>query len=75
MRRAMDAGTLLAAVAVAGLAIVCCAGLPSGAAMFAGLTVAVILGSGGVIIGVVAVGGAGALLLRARRHRACSPAD
>jgi hypothetical protein len=73
MRRAKDAGTLLAPVALATLAIVCCAGLPVLAGVFAGLTLAVILGVGGGLITLVAVLAGATLILRARRRRSCPP--
>jgi hypothetical protein len=72
MRRAKDAGTLLAAVGVAVLAIACCAGLPVLAAV-AGLTIATILGVGGGLIGIIAVLSGMLLALRARRRRPCPP--
>ena len=71
MRRAKGGGTQLAPVAVAALAIGCCAGLPLIAGLFAGLTVAVILGVGGGVIVIVAVIAAAAVLVRARRRRSC----
>jgi hypothetical protein len=70
MRRAKDAGSLLAPVA---LAIGCCAGLPALAGMFAGLTLAVILGVGGGLIAFIAAGAGIVLVLRARRRRSCTP--
>jgi hypothetical protein len=73
MRRAKDAGTLLAPVAVAVLAIVCCAGLPVLAGVFAGLTLATILGFGGGLIALIAVLAGTVLVLRARRRRSCPP--
>lgn len=73
MRRAKDAGTLLAPVAVAALAIVCCAGLPVLAGVFAGLTLAVILGVGGGLIALIAVLAGTVFILRARRRRSCPP--
>ncbi len=73
MRRAKDAGTLLAPVGVAVPAIVCCAGLPVLAGVFAGLTLATILGVGGGVIGLIAVLAGMVLALRARRRRSCPP--
>jgi biotin transporter BioY len=73
MRRAKDAGSLLAPVAVAAFAIVCCAGLPVLAGVSAGLTLAVILGVGGGIIAIVTAIAAVVLLLRTRRRRSCPP--
>jgi hypothetical protein len=73
MRRARGAGTLLAPVGVAVLAIVCCAGLPLLAGVFAGLSLATALGVGGALIGLIAVLAGIALGLRARRGHSCSP--
>ena len=72
MGRTKDAGTVLA-LAVVAIAIVCCAGLPALAAVFAGLTLATILSvSGGLVALIAAVAGT-ALILRARRRRSCPP--
>jgi hypothetical protein len=73
MRRAKDAGTLLAPVGVALLAIVCCAGLPVLAGIFPGLTIATILGVGGGLVVLIAVLAGMLLALRARRGRSCPP--
>jgi hypothetical protein len=73
MRRAKDTGTLLAPVAVAAFAIVCCASLPVLAGVFAGLTLAAILGVGGGLIALIAVLTGIVLVLRARRRRSCPP--
>jgi hypothetical protein len=73
MRRAQDTGTLLAPVAVAAVAVVCCAGLPVLAGVFGALTLAAILGIGGVLIGLLAVVGVAVLILRGRRRRSCAP--
>jgi hypothetical protein len=73
MRRTKDAGTLFAPIAVATLAIVCCAGLPVLAGVFAGLTLALILGVGGGLITLIAALAGATLILRARRRRSCPP--
>lgn len=73
MRRAKDAGTLLAPVAIAALAIVCCAGLPVLAGVLAGVTLGVILGVGGGLVALIAVLAGTVLLLHARRRRSCPP--
>jgi hypothetical protein len=73
MHRAKDAGKLLAPVGVAVLAIACCAGLPVLAAVFAGMTLATILGVGGGLILLIAVLAGMLLALRARRRRSCPP--
>jgi hypothetical protein len=73
MRRAKDAGTLLAPVAVAALVIACCAGLPALAAVFAGLTLATVLGVGGGLLALLALVAVMVLMLRARRRRSCQP--
>lgn len=72
MRRAKDAG-ILAPVGIGILAVVCCAGLPVLAGVFAGLTLATILGLGGGLIALVAALAGMVLALRARRRRSCSP--
>ncbi len=73
MRWAKDTSTVLASVAVGAVAIVCCAGLPALAAVFAGLALATILSvSGGLVALIAAVAGTIALL-RARRRRSCPP--
>ena len=69
MRRAKDAGTMLAPVAVAAVALVCCAGLPALAGTFAGLTLATVLGLGGGLLALLALASGAALILRARRSR------
>jgi hypothetical protein len=74
MRRAKDTGTLLAPVAVALVAIVCCAGLSVLTGVFAGLTLATILGVGGGLIALIAVLAGMVLVLRARRRRSRPPA-
>jgi uncharacterized membrane protein YedE/YeeE len=73
MARAKDAGTLLAPVGIGVLAIVCCAGLPVLAGVFAGVTLATILGLGGGLIALIAVLSVMVLALRARRRRRCPP--
>jgi biotin transporter BioY len=76
MRRAKDAGTLLAPVAVAAFAIVCCAGLPVLAGTIGGLTLAALLGAGaGLIACIVVVAGVILLLRERRRRRSCPPAS
>jgi hypothetical protein len=73
MRRAKDAGTLLAPVGIGVLAIVCCAGLPLLAGVFAGVTLATVLGLGGGLIALVAALAGMVLALRARRRRSWPP--
>ena len=75
MPRPRDAGTLLVPVAVAVVAIVCCAGLPVLAGVLAGLTLAAVLGVGGGLIALIAALSACVILLRARRLRSCPPTD
>ena len=71
MRRAEDTSTVLGALAVGAVAVLCCAGLPALAALFAGLTLATILGVGGGLVAlIVAVAGTVAIP-RARRRRSC----
>ncbi len=75
MRRAKDTGTVLGPLAVGAVAIVCCAGLPALAAVFAGLTLATIVGvgvGGGLVALIAAVAGTIAIL-SARRRRSCPP--
>jgi hypothetical protein len=73
MRRAKDTSTVLAPLAVGAVAIVCCAGLPALAAVFAGLTLATILGVGGGLVALIAVVAGTVAILRARRRRSCPP--
>ena len=73
MRRAKDTGTVLAPLAVGAVAIVCCAGLPALAAVFAGSTLATILGVGGGLVALIAAGAGTVMILRARRRRSCLP--
>jgi hypothetical protein len=70
-----DAGTLLAPVAIAAIAIVCCAAPPVLAGALAGLTLAAVLGVGGGLIALIAVLSATVMYLRARRRRSCLPSD
>jgi hypothetical protein len=71
MRRAEDTSMVLAPFAVGAVAVLCCAGLPALAALFAGLTLATILGVGGGLVAlIVAVAGTVAIP-RARRRRSC----
>lgn len=63
------------ALGVAGvglLAVVCCAGLPAVVAFVGGLTLVGLLG--GSLVVCLFVAATGALVVRARRRRACSPA-
>jgi hypothetical protein len=71
MNRSRDTRALLAPVAVAFVAIVCCAVLPVLAGAFGGLALATILGVGGGLIALMAAAAAIALGLRVRRRRAC----
>jgi hypothetical protein len=73
MRRAKDAGALLAPIGVASVAIVCCAGLPVLAGAFAGLSLVTILGVGGGLVGLIAVLAGVVLALHARRRRSYPP--
>lgn len=75
MRGAKGAGALPSAVAVAVLAVVCCAGLPVLAGVFAGATLAAILGVGGGLLALIAALAGTVLILRARRRRQCPPAN
>jgi hypothetical protein len=74
MRRAKDTSTVLAPLAVGAVAIVCCAGLPALAAVFAGLTLATILGVGGGLVALIAAVAGTIAILRARRRRSWPPA-
>jgi hypothetical protein len=67
-----DAHAPLVAVAVAAVAIVCCAALPALAGAFAGLALATVLGVGGGVIALIAAVSA-TVVLRARRRRSCPP--
>ena len=73
MRQAKDTSTVLAPLAVGAVAIVCCAGLPALAAVFAGLTLATILGVGGGLVALILAVAGTIAILRARRRRSCSP--
>jgi hypothetical protein len=73
MRRAKDTGTVLAPLAVGAVAILCCARLPALAGVFAGVTLATILGVGGRLVALIAAVAGTVLILRARRRRSCSP--
>ena len=73
MRRAEDTSTVLAPFAVGAVAVLCCAGLPALAAVFAGLTLATILGVGGGLVALVAAVAGTVAILRARRRRSCPP--
>jgi len=73
MPRTKDTGTVLAPLAVGAVAIVCCAGLPAIAAVFAGLTLATILGVGGGLVALIAAVAGTVMILRARRRRSCPP--
>ncbi len=73
MRRAKDTGTVLGPLAVGAVAIVCCAGLPALAAVFAGLTLATIVGVGGGLVALIAAVAGTIAILSARRRRSCPP--
>jgi hypothetical protein len=73
MRRADETNTVLAPFAVGAVAVVCCAGLPALAAVFAGLTLATILGVGGGLVAFIAAVAGTVAILRARRRRSCPP--
>ena len=62
----------LAGMALAVVAVVCCAGLPALAAVVGGLTLAWVLGAGAVVIGVTALGVALMVFVSSRRRRACA---
>jgi len=64
MRRAKDTGTVIAPLAVGAVAIVCCAGLPAVAGVFAGVTLAATLGVGGGLVALITVVAATVLMLR-----------
>jgi hypothetical protein len=64
------ARTSLAAVGVAIVAIVCCAGLPLLATLAGGIALGTLLGVGAGVLAVLVVGGA--LAVRARRRRNCA---
>jgi dolichol kinase len=69
MRTVKDAGSLAGPIAVAVVAVVCCAALPAVAGVFTGLTLATIFGVGAGLIAVLAAVAGVALFLRARRRR------
>jgi hypothetical protein len=73
MGPARDTSTVLAPLAVGAVAIVCCAGLPALAAVFAGLTLATILGVGGGLVALIAAVAGTIAILRARRRRSYPP--
>jgi hypothetical protein len=73
MWRTKDTGTVLAPLAIGAVAIVCCAALPALAAVFAGLTLAPILGVGGGLAVLIAAVAGTVMILRARRRRSCPP--
>jgi hypothetical protein len=75
MPRPKDAGTLLLPVAVAAVAIVCCAALPLLAGAFAGVALATALGVGGGMLALIAAVVASAIFVRARRRRSGPPSD
>jgi hypothetical protein len=72
MPRPKDADTLLVPVAVAAVAIVCCAALPVLAGALAGLALATLLGLGAGLIALIGAATTTAMVLRARRRR-CRP--
>jgi hypothetical protein len=73
MHRAKDTTTVLAPLALGVVAVVCCAGLPALAVVFAGLTLATILGVGSGLVALIAAVAGTVLILRARRRRSCPP--
>jgi hypothetical protein len=73
MRRGKDTSTVLAPLALGAVAVVCCAGLPALAAVFAGLTLATILGVGGGLVALIAAVAGTITIVRARRRRSCPP--
>jgi hypothetical protein len=73
MPRPKDAHTLLVPVAVAAVAIVCCAALPVLVGALAGVTLAAALGLGSGLIALIAALCAAVIFLRARRRRSCPP--
>jgi hypothetical protein len=75
MPRPQDADRLLVPVAVAAVAVVCCAALPVLASAFAGLALITAVGVGGGLLALIAALGATAVLLRARRRRSCLPSN
>jgi hypothetical protein len=74
MSRSKDAA-MLASVAVAAIAIVCCAGLPVLAGAFGGVALATALGVGGGLLAFIVALAAAVIVLRARRRRSCPPSD
>jgi hypothetical protein len=64
-----------AAVAVAVVAVACCAGLPAIAAVIGGLTLGALLGFAGGLLAVCAVVAAVVFAVRARGRRACAPQE
>jgi hypothetical protein len=58
-------------IAAAGVAIVCCAGLPLVAGVLGGLAITTLLGVGGAVLAVALVGTA--LAFRLRRRRPAGP--
>jgi uncharacterized membrane protein YedE/YeeE len=71
MRRTPDTGTVLAPLAIGAVAVICCAGLPALAAVFAGLTLATTLGVAGGLVALIAAVAGTVVILRARRRRCC----
>jgi hypothetical protein len=69
MRRADETNTVLAPFAVGAVAVVCCAGLPALAVVFAGLTLATILGVGGGLVAFIAAVAGTVAIVRACRRR------
>lgn len=65
----------MAAVGVAALAVVCCAGLPLVIGLFGGLTLAGVLGVGTGFLAAAAVVAVAFVFARARRRRACAERD
>lgn len=70
MRGAKDAGSVLAPVAVAGLALACCAGLPALAGVFAAVSLTAVIGVVGGLLAILGLTFA-FVLVRARRRGAC----
>jgi hypothetical protein len=75
MPRQKHVGTLLVPVAVAAVAVVCCAALPVLAGAFAGLALVTALGVGGGLLALIAVLATTVIVLRTRRRRSCPPSD
>ena len=73
--RPKDAGTLLVPIAVAAMAIVCCAAFPLLVSALAGLALPSILGVSDSLLALIAALAAIAIMVRAATRRSCPPFD